>query len=156
VAPLAAAAAYVAAYAVAVTLSIPFGALFTVSGGLLFGTLAGGMLAVAGATIGAILVFLAVRSALAPLFAARAAGFLDRVRPGLQRDGFSYLLAMRLTPVVPFWLTNIAPALLGIPLATFACATIVGIIYPYAWGIWLSGAPMKRNRSVISETSWSW
>jgi len=30
------------------------------------------------------------------------------VRPGLQRDGFSYLLAMRLIPVVPFWLTNLA------------------------------------------------
>ncbi len=127
-APVAAAAAYVAAYAVAVTLSIPAGALFTVSGGLLFGTLVGGALAVTGATIGAILLFLAARSALAPLLAARAGPFLERVRPGLQRDGFSYLLALRLIPAVPFWLTNLAPALVGFPLASFAGATFIGIM----------------------------
>jgi uncharacterized membrane protein YdjX (TVP38/TMEM64 family) len=86
------------------------------------------MLAVVGATIGAILLFLAARSALAPLLATRAGPFLDRVRPGLQRDGFSYLLVMRLIPVVPFWLTNLAPALVGIPLATFAGATFIGIM----------------------------
>ncbi len=127
-APAAAAAAYVAAYAAAVTLSLPAGALFTVSGGLLFGTLLGGALAVTGASIGAILLFLAARSALAPLLAARAGPFLERVRPGLQRDGFSYLLALRLIPAVPFWLANLAPALVGFPLASFAAATIIGIM----------------------------
>jgi uncharacterized membrane protein YdjX (TVP38/TMEM64 family) len=127
-APVVAAAAYVAAYAAAVALSIPFGALFTVSGGLLFGTLLGGALAVLGASIGAMLVFMAARSVLGPLLAARAGPFLDRVGPGLRRDGFSYLLAMRLTPVVPFWVTNLAPALLGIPLSTFAGATFIGIM----------------------------
>jgi len=65
VAPAIAGLAYVAAYAAAVALSIPFGVLFTVSGGLLFGTLVGGTLAVTGATIGAILLFLAARNALA-------------------------------------------------------------------------------------------
>jgi uncharacterized membrane protein YdjX (TVP38/TMEM64 family) len=128
VAPATAGAAYVAAYAAAVALSLPLGALLTVSGGLLFGTLIGGMLAVAGATTGAILLFLAARSALAPLLAARAGPFLDRVRPGLQRDGFSYLLVLRLIPMVPFWLVNLAPALVGIPLATFAGATFIGIM----------------------------
>jgi len=127
-APVLAATAYVAAYAVAVTLFIPFGALFTLTGGLLFGALAGGMLAVACATTGAVLAFLAVRSVLGPLLAARAAPFLKRMQPELRRDGFAYLLAMRLTPVVPFWLTNLAPALVGIPLATFAGATFIGIM----------------------------
>ena len=127
-APLEAAAAYVAAYAALVALSVPFGALFTVSGGLLFGTVAGALLAVAGATIGGVLIFLAARSALAPLLAARAGPFLERVRPGLERDGFSYLLAMRLIPAVPFWLTNLAPALVGIGLRTFAGATLIGIM----------------------------
>ena len=126
--PLLAAAAYVAAYAALVTLSVPFGVLFTVTGGLLFGTLAGGLLAVSGATSGAILLFLVARTALGPLLAARAGPFLDRVRPGLQRDGFSYLLALRLIPAVPFWLTNLAPALVGIKLATFAGATVLGIM----------------------------
>ena len=127
-APLAAAAAYVATYAAAVSLSIPLGGLFTVSGGLLFGPLAGGALAVMAATTGAILLFLAARTALAPWLAARAGPFLDRVRPGLQRDGFSCLLALRLIPAVPFWLGNLAPALIGMRLVPFAAATLLGII----------------------------
>lgn len=127
-APLLAAAAYLAAYAVAVALSLPLGGTFTVGGGLLFGTLAGGMLAVAGATTGAILLFLAARSALGPLLAARAGPFLDRVRPGLERDGFPALLALRLIPAVPFWLVNLAPALVGMKLGSFAAATFIGIM----------------------------
>ncbi len=31
-------------------------------------------------------------------------------------------------PVVPFWLTNLAPALVGVPLAAFAGATLIGIM----------------------------
>ena len=65
----------------------------TVAGGLLFGTLLGAALAVAGATIGAVLLFLAARGALGPVLAARAGPWLDRLRPGLARDGFHYLLA---------------------------------------------------------------
>ena len=126
--PVVAALAYVAIYAAAVAVSIPGAVVITVTGGLLFGTLAGAALAVTGATIGAILLFLAARSALGPLLAARAAPLLDRLRPGLERDGFSYLLALRLIPVMPFWLVNLAPALLGMPLAPFAAATFLGII----------------------------
>ncbi len=126
--PLWAAALYVVVYAAAVAISIPGAVVLTVSGGLLFGTAAGGALAVAGAWVGAVLLFLAARTALGPLLAARAAPLLDRVRPGLQRDGFSYLLALRLIPVVPFWLTNLAPALVGMRLAPYAAATLLGII----------------------------
>jgi uncharacterized membrane protein YdjX (TVP38/TMEM64 family) len=126
--PLWAACAYVVTYAAAVAISLPAAVVLTVSGGLLFGTAGGGALAVAGAWIGAVLLFLAARTALGPLLATRAATLLDHVRPGLQRDGFSYLLALRLIPVVPFWLTNLAPALVGMSLAPYAAATLLGII----------------------------
>ena len=127
-APVLSGAAYLAAYALAVALSLPVGALFTVGGGLLFGTLVGGAVAVAGASSGAILLFLAARTALAPLLAARARPFLARIGPGLRRDGFLALLALRLIPVVPFWLANLAPALVGMRLGSFAAATFLGII----------------------------
>jgi uncharacterized membrane protein YdjX (TVP38/TMEM64 family) len=126
--PLTSAAAYVAAYAAAVAVSIPGAVVITVTGGLLFGTVLGTVLAVTGATIGAVLVFLAARSAAGPLLAARAAPLLGRIRPGLERDGFAYLLAARLIPVLPFWLLNLAPALVGMRLAPFALATFLGII----------------------------
>ena len=126
--PLVAALAYVGLYAAAVAVSIPGAVVITVTGGLLFGTVLGAGLAVTGATIGAVLLFLAARSALGPLLAARAGPWLDRLRPGLERDGFNYILALRLIPVVPFWLANLAPALVGMRLAPFALATFIGII----------------------------
>ena len=127
-APVASAASFVALYATAVAVSFPGAVVLTVSSGLLFGTVLGAALTVAGATIGSILIFSAARSALAPLLAARAGPFLDRFRAGLKRDAFSYILALRLIPVIPFWLVNLAPALLGVRLAPFALATAIGII----------------------------
>lgn len=38
-----------------------------------------------------------------------------------------YLLFLRLTPVLPNWLINLASPVLGVPLPTFALATLVGI-----------------------------
>lgn len=131
--PVLAALAYVGIYAAAVAVSIPGAVVITVTGGLLFGTVLGTVLAVSGAAIGAVLVFLAARSALGPLLvspklAGRVGPWLERLRPGLERDGFNYVLALRLIPVVPFWLTNLAPALVGMRLAPFALATLIGII----------------------------
>jgi uncharacterized membrane protein YdjX (TVP38/TMEM64 family) len=126
--PVLAAGAYVLAYILVVALSLPGGAVMTLAGGFLFGALLGTGLTVVGATLGACALFLAARTSLAPFVAGRAAGLLDRVRPGLERDGFFYLLTLRLIPVVPFWLANLAPALVGMPFAPYAAATAIGII----------------------------
>jgi uncharacterized membrane protein YdjX (TVP38/TMEM64 family) len=93
---------------------------------LLFGTVLGGMLAVTGATTGAVLLFVAVRSNLAEALAARFGSFAEKIRADLDRDGFSYLLAARLVPAFPFWLVNLAAALSGIRLLPFAAATLMG------------------------------
>jgi len=126
--PVRAAALYVGAYVAVVALSLPGGAVMTLAGGFLFGPWLGTGLTVIGATAGACLLFLAARSALAPLVAARAKPLLDRVRPGLERDGFLYLLSLRLIPAVPFWLANLAPALVGMRFLPYAAATFAGII----------------------------
>ena len=120
--------AYVGLYAALVALAVPGGGLFTVTGGVLFGAWLGTALAVIAASAGAVLLFLAARHALGPLLRRRAARLLDRVRPMLERDGFAGLIAMRLIPVVPFWLSNLAPALLGMRLGPFALATLLGIV----------------------------
>jgi uncharacterized membrane protein YdjX (TVP38/TMEM64 family) len=49
------------------------------------------------------------------------------VRPRLARDGFSYLLAIRLVPAFPFWLVNLAAALCGMRLLPYVAATLLGI-----------------------------
>ena len=46
----------------------------------------------------------------------------------LQENDFSYLLILRLVPVVPFFVTNLAPAFLGVKLRTFVITTLFGII----------------------------
>lgn len=126
--PVGSALGYVAVYAFCVAVSLPGAVVITVAGGLLFGVWVGAGLAVCGASIGAVLVFLAARGALAPWLAARAGRLLDRVRPGLEANGFSYVLALRLVPVVPFWLVNLAAAIVGMRLLPYAAATFVGII----------------------------
>jgi uncharacterized membrane protein YdjX (TVP38/TMEM64 family) len=119
---------YVAIYAAAVLLSLPEAAVLTVAAGLLFGTLSGGILAVLGSSAGAIGLFLAVRYHLADALAARRSRLLDNAREALRRDGFSYLLALRLVPAFPFWLVNLAAALSGMRLLPYAAATVLGIM----------------------------
>ncbi len=126
--PIEAPIAYVVIYTFLVAFSVPEGALATMAGGLLFGVAWGGTLAVIGASIGAVILFLAVRYALADLATAKAAKLMARIRPGMERDGFLYLLALRLIPLFPFWLLNLAAAACGIRLIPFAAATLLGII----------------------------
>lgn len=119
---------FVLIYTASVTLSLPQAALLTLIGGLLFGTAAGGALAVTGATIGAVLLFLIARSAFAEPLARQGGAALGKLREELRRNGFSYLLAIRLIPIVPFWLVNLAAALCGMRLRQFTIATLIGII----------------------------
>jgi uncharacterized membrane protein YdjX (TVP38/TMEM64 family) len=126
--PITAPSLYILIYAGAVLLSLPESAVLTAAAGLLFGTLFGGMLAVVGSSAGAIALFLAVRYHLADAIAERSGRFLGVIRLGLRRDGFSYLLAIRLVPAFPFWLVNLAAALSGMRLLPYASATVIGII----------------------------
>ncbi|WP_261971549.1 TVP38/TMEM64 family protein [Prosthecodimorpha staleyi] len=119
---------YVVLYVGVVALSIPGGILMTLAGGFLFGWLVGGALALISATTGAVLIFLAARTALAETLAARAGPFLSRFAEGFRKDAFNYLLFLRLVPVFPFWLVNLAPAILGMRLAPYALATFLGIL----------------------------
>lgn len=123
-----AALAYLVGYGLVVAFSLPVAVVVTPLGGFLFGIWLGTALSVLGAMAGAVAVFLAARSALHDLFRARAGGKLGRLEEGFRRDGFSYLLFLRLVPIFPFWLINIVPALLGMPLAPYALATLLGII----------------------------
>jgi uncharacterized membrane protein YdjX (TVP38/TMEM64 family) len=120
--------AFVALYAVTVALSLPGGAVLTIAGGFLFGWLLGGVASIIGATLGATAVFVIAKSALSDVLAARAGPWMSRFREGFQEDAFSYLLFLRLVPIFPFWLVNLAPGLLGVPFVTYVVTTFLGII----------------------------
>lgn len=120
--------AFIGLYIVTVALSLPGGAVLTVAGGILFGTLVGGAAAVIGATIGSTILFLIARTAIGSFLTRSAGPLVARIAEGFREDAFNYLLFLRLVPAFPFWLVNLAPAIFGVPLATFVLATVIGII----------------------------
>lgn len=121
-------AAYIALYVAAVALSLPGGVILTVAGGIVFGAIPGGTAAAIGATVGAAILFLIARSAAGEFLTRRAGPFAAKLADGFRKDAFSYLLFLRLVPVFPFWLVNLAPAIFGINLKTFVAATAIGIL----------------------------
>lgn len=119
---------YVLAYIVIVAFSLPAGLVATLTGGFLFGTVFGGLLTVIGATVGATIIFLAARTALGDMLRAKAGPKLRKLEEGFGENAFSYMLVLRLVPLFPFFLVNLAPAFLGVSLRTYVAATFLGII----------------------------
>ncbi|MDX9860335.1 MAG: TVP38/TMEM64 family protein [Rhodospirillales bacterium] len=119
---------FIAVYAIAIVLLPPSGTLMTVTGGFVFGAVVGTGLAVVGATAGATLLFLAARFALGDWLRRRAGPGIRRMRAGFRENELSYMLVLRLVPLFPFWLVNLAPAFLGVRLRTFVVGTVFGII----------------------------
>ena len=119
--------AFGALYAVAVALSFPAASLLTIASGFLFGWFFGGLTVVVAATVGATALFLAARTAFGQAIAEKAGPTLKKLLEGFKKDGFNYLLFLRLTPIFPFTLVNIAPALANLPLRSYILATFFGI-----------------------------
>ncbi|MDX8413387.1 MAG: TVP38/TMEM64 family protein [Mariprofundales bacterium] len=125
--PLLAAGSYLLLYIAVVALSLPGGMLMTISGGFLFGAVFGSALAIVGATIGAALLFLIAKTSLGDLLLAKAGNSIKKMQQGFADNAFNYLLVLRLVPIFPFFLVNLAPAFLGVPLRTYILATLIGI-----------------------------
>ena len=119
---------FVATYAAATALSLPGALILTLAGGFLFGVVLGGLWSVLGATAGAVMVFQIARSTFGASWRKRAGPWLQRMEAGFREDAFAYLLVLRLIPLFPFWLVNLVPAFLGVPLRTFTLASILGMI----------------------------
>ena len=121
-------AAFIGLYIAVVAMSLPGGTILTISGGIVFGTLLGGGASCLGATIGATILFLIARTAFGEILTRRAGPRLARLAEGFREDAFNYLLFLRLVPIFPFSLVNLAPALVGVDLGAFVAATSIGII----------------------------
>jgi uncharacterized membrane protein YdjX (TVP38/TMEM64 family) len=125
---VAAVAMFMAIYITVVALSIPGAIFLTIGSGILFGALVGSIAAVISASIGATIIFLVARSACGENLARRAGPLAGKLADGFRADAFSYLLFLRLVPAFPFFLVNLAPALVGVKLSVFVAATVIGVI----------------------------
>ena len=129
-------AAFIAVYVVVTALALPGAFWITILGGYLFGLVGGAVATTIGATLGATALFLIARYLLADALRARAGPFLKKLEAGFKENANSYLLTLRLVPVVPFFIANVAPAFLGARLSSFVWTTAIGIIpgvIAYTW-----------------------
>lgn len=112
--------------------ALPATMLLTILGGYLFGTLAGTLYTAVGATIGATAGCALIRSAVGRHLQARYAQQLAPLNTHLEQYGVRYLLAIRLVPVVPFFMVTILGGCTQIPLTTFAATTLAGSVPLFA------------------------
>lgn len=152
--------AFVAIYVVIVAFSLPGAAVASVTGGFLFGLVAGTGLNVVSATIGATAIFLAARWGLGQAMNARleaSEGTVAKLKDGLRNNEISVLLLIRLVPAVPFFVANLLPALVGVKFRNFVWTTAVGIIpgaIVYTWiGVGL-GEVFDRGESPDLSLLW--
>ncbi len=119
---------YILVYVGVTTFSLPGGAVMSITGGFLFGTLWGALYIVVGATAGATVLFVAAKTSLGDPLRAKAGPWLQRMEEGFRENALSYLLVLRLVPLFPFFIVNLVPAFLGVPLGVYALGTFIGII----------------------------
>lgn len=122
---------FIAAYVVIVAFSLPGATIATLTGGFLFATFPGALFNVIGATLGAVIIFQAARWGLGDKLAARmetSEGAVKRIKDGIDANQWEMLFLIRLVPAVPFFVANLVPALVGVPLSRFAITTFLGII----------------------------
>ncbi|MEP2533567.1 VTT domain-containing protein [Shimia sp.] len=128
---LAAVLVFMSVYIVIVGFSLPGATVATLTGGFLFGTFPGVLFNVSAATLGAVLIFLAARWGLGERLAARmdsSGGKVKAIKQGIDENQWSMLFLIRLVPLVPFFVANLVPALVGVSLWRFAVTTFIGII----------------------------
>ena len=122
---------FMLSYVLIVAFSLPGATIATLTGGFLFATFPGALFNVTAATIGATLIFLAARWGLGERLAAKmetGEGTVKRIKDGIDENQWSMLFLIRLVPAVPFFVANLVPALVGVPLNRFVISTFLGII----------------------------
>ncbi len=118
----------VAIYTLATALSLPLASLLSLTIGFIFGLWVGISIILFSATLGATLVFLATRYIFADVIERKMGIKIKRFLSEFHKNDFNYLLFLRLVPLFPFWLINLAMAFTPIRLKTYVGATFIGIL----------------------------
>ena len=126
--PIAMVAVFMAIYIIQTALALPGAAILSLAAGAIFGALMGTVYANIAATIGATLAFLVTRYLLRDTVLDKFGPRLEGINQELDNAGFNYLLFLRLVPLFPFFLINLAAGLTRLPLRTFFFGTMLGII----------------------------
>ena len=121
-------AAFFSLYILVTALSLPGAAIMTLAAGALFGLWQGLLLASFASSIGATLAFLVARFVLRDTVQQRFGDKLTAVNRGIERDGAFYLFTLRLIPIFPFFIINLAMGLTRLKTWTFYWISQVGML----------------------------
>ena len=114
---------------VAVTgLSLPGAALLTLVAGAIFGLLWGTVLVSFASTLGATLAFLTARFVLRDWVQDKFGEKLKAINAGMEKEGGFYLFTLRLIPIFPFFVINLAVGLTPIRPWTFCWVSQIGML----------------------------
>jgi uncharacterized membrane protein YdjX (TVP38/TMEM64 family) len=142
---------YCGMYILIVSTSIPGASFMTITGGLLFGQWLGTFSTVIAATIGASILFLSARMASSDFLKQKSGSWVSKMKNGFKENAFTYLLTLRLIPIFPFAVINLAAAVFQISLRIFFLSTLIGII-PGSFVYTSMGVAL---REVISQPDFS-
>ena len=123
--------AFIACYVAIVAFSLPGATIATLTGGFLFATFPGALFNITAATMGATLIFLAARWGLGEKLSEKmetSDGTVKKIKTAIDHNQWEALFLIRLVPAVPFFVANVVPALVGVPLGRYVITTFLGII----------------------------
>ncbi len=115
-------------YIAVTALSLPGAAIMTLAAGALFGTLTGLIMVSFASSIGATLAFLVARFLLRDYVQNKFGDKLNAINKGVENEGAFYLFTLRLVPVFPFFVINLAMGLTPIKTLAFYLVSQVGML----------------------------
>jgi uncharacterized membrane protein YdjX (TVP38/TMEM64 family) len=115
-------------YMIVTALSLPVASMLTLLGGALFDRLLGAGVVLLAATCGATLAFWSSRFLFREWVQSKIGARLETINHGIERDGAFYLFSLRLVPLFPFWLINLAMGLTPIRTWTFFWVSLIGML----------------------------
>lgn len=119
---------YALIYVLVTALSLPGAAIMTLAGGAFFGNVYGLIAVSLASTVGASLAFLVARFLLRDTLRSRYSDVVAKMDRGIEKDGAFYLATLRLVPVFPFFLINLAMGLTAMKLRTYALVSWIAML----------------------------
>ncbi|MEM1236419.1 MAG: TVP38/TMEM64 family protein [Pseudomonadota bacterium] len=130
---------FILVYAVIIAFALPGAAIASITGGFLFALFPGTLFNMIAATLGATATFMAARYGFGDAAAKKldeSDGIMGRIKKGIDQNQWETLFLIRLLPILPFAVSNVALSLVGLPLWKYVTGTFIGIIpgaIVYTW-----------------------
>lgn len=119
---------YMAIYILVAALSLPGAVILTLAGGALFGLATGLLIVSFSSSIGATIACFVSRFVLRDWVQKKFGDKLTTINEGVAKEGAFYLFTLRLIPVFPFFVINLAMGLTKMPLFTFYWVSQLGML----------------------------